>query len=39
LRSQYILDEFNHDKLKGIAKDLCDPSKMNIMLRSKAFEG
>lgn len=39
MRSQYILDEFNHDKLKNIANDLCNPAKMNIMLRSKSFEG
>jgi secreted Zn-dependent insulinase-like peptidase len=38
LRSQYIIDEFDHEKLKVVAKELCDPTKLNIMLRSKAFE-
>ena len=38
LRSQYIIDEFNHDMLNDISKELCDPTKLNIMLRSKTFE-
>lgn len=39
LRSEYILEEFNHEKLKSIAEELCNPAQMNILLRSKSFEG
>ena len=39
LRSQYIIDEFDHQKLQRIAEELCDPTKLNIMLRSKSLEG
>ena len=39
MRSQYILEEFDHEKLRRIAVELCDPAKMNILLRSKSCEG
>ena len=39
LRSNYIIDEFDHGKIKSISNILCDENKVNIMLRSKAFEG
>ena len=38
LRSQYIIDEFDKDKLSKIGDRLCNESKVNIMLRSKSFE-
>jgi secreted Zn-dependent insulinase-like peptidase len=38
LRSNYIVDEFSHEKLKNIGEVLCDPSKLNIMLRAKSLE-
>lgn len=38
LRSNYIIDEFDHDKLNMISNELCDTSKLNIILRSKTFE-
>lgn len=38
LRSNFIIDEFDHDKLRGISNELCDISKVNVMLRSKSFE-
>jgi len=38
LRSQFIIDEFDHEKLMAISAELCDPTKLNVMLRSKAFE-
>ena len=38
LRSNYIIDEFDHDKLNMISSELCDTSKLNIILRSKSFE-
>ena len=38
LRSQFILDEFNHTQIDSIAQDICNPLKCNIILRSKSFE-
>lgn len=38
MRSNFIIDEFSHDKLNMISKELCDTDKLNIMLRSKSFE-
>ena len=38
LRSAFILDEFNHSQIDNIARDICDPLKCNIVLRSKSFE-
>lgn len=38
MRSNYIIDEFNHDKLKIVSDSICDPKKLNIMLRSKSFD-
>ena len=38
LRSNYIIDEFNHDLAKEIADILCKPDSLLIMMRSKAFE-
>ena len=38
LRSNYIIDEFSHDKLKIVSDSICDPKKLNIMLRSKSFD-
>jgi len=39
LRSQYIIDEFDTPKLSQIAHGLCDPTKVNIMLRSQSVKG
>lgn len=38
LRSNFIIDEFDHVKLRAISNELCDISKVNVMLRSKTFE-
>jgi secreted Zn-dependent insulinase-like peptidase len=38
LRSNYIVDEFSHEKLKNIGDILCDPAKLNILLRAKSIE-
>lgn len=38
LRSQYIIDEFDKQKLGNIGDILCDVNKVNIMLRSRNFE-
>lgn len=38
LRSQYIIDEFDRQKLANIGDILCDTDKVNIMLRSRSFD-
>ena len=38
LRSQFIIDEFNEEKIQNIADKMCDINKLNILLRSKQFE-
>ena len=32
------MDEFNHEKIKSMSNWLCDPKKLNIMVRSRSFE-
>ena len=38
LRSNYIIDEFDHDLTREIADILCKPDRLLIMMRSKSFE-
>jgi insulysin len=38
LRSNYIIDEFDHDLTRHIADILCSPERLMVMMRSKSFE-
>jgi len=39
IRSRYITEEFDHAKTKKISEDLCKIDLLNVVLRSKSFEG
>ena len=32
------MDKFDQQKIESLGSDLCDPTKCNILLRSKSFE-
>jgi len=38
MRSNYILDEFDKGALESTISDICNPAKVNVVLRSKSFE-
>jgi insulysin len=39
IRVKHEIDEFDQEKCRMYAKLLCDPSNMNLILKSKDFEG
>ena len=38
LKSQYIIEKFDSQKLKQLCKVLCNPTQINLFLGSKEFE-
>lgn len=39
LRHAYVVEEIDHKRIQQMSELLCDPSRVNIYLRSKSFEG
>lgn len=39
IRSNYVVEEFDEEKTKQLAQEICKTTNLNVVIRSKSFEG